>query len=57
MRYHILRADFLDIEGRYEEARKTLTDALEIHESPGFHSIKKEIREKIRHLDELEMLS
>jgi hypothetical protein len=56
MKYALIKSDFLDMYGRYEEARAILVDALGLTDSPGVRSLEEIIRDKIKQLDEIDLL-
>jgi tetratricopeptide (TPR) repeat protein len=51
IQHSILKADFHLAQGRVGDARTTLIQALDIHDSPGVRSLQKQILEKIRVID------
>ncbi|MHA2378047.1 MAG: hypothetical protein ACXADS_02125 [Candidatus Thorarchaeota archaeon] len=51
MQQRVLKAEFLMAQGRKEEARKILVDALEIYDSPGVRTLQQRILEMIGKLD------
>ncbi|MHA2078011.1 MAG: hypothetical protein ACXAB0_02485 [Candidatus Thorarchaeota archaeon] len=51
IQHSLLKADFHIAQGRIDEARTTLIQALDIYDSPGVKSLQKKILEKIKEID------